>query len=245
MRLRLAFWTLALLRAAQAAEGNPDAPTSPASLPEWARPGWYRSARWDGGPIEAEKGRLSGWPGFEADGRTGTLTATRGWYDPRTIEFLKIAGINWAWVTWSVGFSHETESRQWEQLRTYVSECHRNGIRVAAYLSIANIFWQDIFHFHPASRGWVDLLDDGSPRYYSFPHRYMARISHPGWLEYVRKRVRAALDAEVDSFWIDNTFVYHGAENVQRFLALLHAEAAGRGRQVVIQSNYNRGIYTS
>jgi DNA-binding transcriptional regulator LsrR (DeoR family) len=48
-----------------------------------------------------------------------------------------------------------------------------------------------------------------------------------------RKKIdimRAALDADGDSFWIDNTFVYLGAENVERFLALLHAEAGGRGR---------------
>jgi len=217
---------------------------SPDSVPSWARPGAYRSARWDGGPIEAEKGRLSGWPGYADGDSTGILAATRDWYNPKTVEFLKIAGINWAWVTWSVGFSRQTEGKQWEQLRRYISECHKNGIRVAAYVSIANMFWSEMFENAPQSKAWVDILPNGSPRYYSFPHRYMARIDHPGWLEYARARVRAASDAGADSFWIDNTFGYHDSEKVRLFLSAVYGEAAAAGRKVVVMSNYNRGIYT-
>jgi hypothetical protein len=56
-------------------------------------------------------------------------------------------------------------------------------------------------------------------------------------------RVRAALDAGADSFWFDNTFDFHGAENVRRLLDEVYSEAVARGRQVVIMSNYNRRVY--
>lgn len=217
--------------------------TSPASVPEWARPGRYRPARWDGGPIETEKGRLSDWPNFTLADDRGVMAATRDWHNPRTVEFLKTAHINWAWITWSVGFSRQTEEAQWAQARRYIEECHRSGIRVAAYLSIANMFWADMFENAPDSRDWVERLSDGSPRYYKRPHRYMARITNTAWLDYVRMRVRTALDAGADSFWLDNTFQYHGAENVRRLLEEVYAEAAAHGRQIVLMSNYNRGIY--
>lgn len=37
---------------------------SKASVPDWARPGKIRFARWDGGALEAAKAILSGWPEF-------------------------------------------------------------------------------------------------------------------------------------------------------------------------------------
>ena len=216
---------------------------SPASIPDWARPGRIRSARWDGGPIEAEKGRLSDWPHYTAADELGVMAATRGWYHPRTVEFLKTAHINWAWITWSVGFSEKTERIQWEQAQRYIEECHRQGIRIAAYLSIANMFFADMFENVPGSREWVEMLPDGTPRFYKRPNRYMARIDGRPWLDYVKMRVRAALDAGADSFWIDNTFAYHGEENVRRLLDEVYGEAVERGRQVVIMSNYNRNVY--
>jgi hypothetical protein len=130
--------------------------THPDSVPEWAQPGSYRAARWDGGPIEAEKGRLSGWPFFTDSDERGVMAATRDWYDPRSIRFLQTAHINWAWVTWSVGFAQQTEEKQWEQVRRYIAECHKNGIRAAAYFSIANMFWQDMFAHVPGSHSVWD-----------------------------------------------------------------------------------------
>ena len=214
------------------------------SLPDWARSGAVRSARWDGGPAEAEKGRLSGWPNYTLEDRLGVMAATRDWYNPRTVEFLKMAHVNWAWVTWSVGFSHQTEKPQWEVARRYIEVCHKSGIKVTAYMSIANMFWKDMFQNEPASRDWVQILPDGSPFFYSPPHRYMADISRREWLDYLKVRVRGALAAGADGFWIDNTFEPCGAANVQKLLAEIYLEAAHFGRKIVINSNYNNGIFT-
>src|ERR1700679_3053002 len=41
----------------------PAGPT-PDSVPDWAKPGRIRFARWDGGPLETAKGILSGWSKF-------------------------------------------------------------------------------------------------------------------------------------------------------------------------------------
>ena len=66
----------------------------PASVPAWFQTGKFRSARWDGGPIEAEKGVLSHWVNYTEDDPRQILQATRDWYNPRTVELLRMAHIN-------------------------------------------------------------------------------------------------------------------------------------------------------
>ncbi len=218
--------------------------TNPATVPSWFQPGKFRPARWDGGPIEAEKGVLSGWPNYTMDDPRQVLQATRDWYNPRTIEFLKIAHINWAWVTWSNGFSAETEQEQHRLVSAYIKACHKNNIYVAAYFSIGNMFWKDMFEHEPESIAWVKRLPGGGPLFYSRPNRYMADITHRDWLSLQEERVAAAARAGADAFWIDNTFGYYGEKNVMNFLDAIYRTASRINPHVVIMSNYNHGIYT-
>ncbi|MCL5005651.1 MAG: hypothetical protein M1404_03885 [Acidobacteria bacterium] len=217
---------------------------NPANIPPWFQTGMFRSARWDGGPIEAEKGELTGWPNFTPDSPLHVLQATRNWYNLKTIRFLKIAHINWAWVTWSNGFSPVTEEKQWRLLRAYIKACHENNIRVAAYFSIGNMFWEDMFEHLPQSIAWVKRMPDGSPWFYSRPNRYMADITNPGWVALQKERVTAAARAGVDAFWIDNAFSYYGEQNVGNFIDAIYAVVSKINPHIVIMSNYNRSIYT-
>ncbi len=155
----------------------------PATVPPWFETGKFRSARWDGGPLEAVKGTLSHWPNYTEDDPRQVLEATRDWYNPKTVELLKMAHINWAWVTWSNGFSPQTERKQWELLGNYITKCHDSHIRVAAYISIANMFWKDMFEHVPGSIGWVERDFQGAPLFYGRPNRYMADIHIPEWIE--------------------------------------------------------------
>jgi len=238
-------WTVVLATSGIALDKHTPRPIlDPASVPSWFQTGRFRAARWDGGPIEAEKGRLSGWPNYTADDPDGVLRATRDWYNPKTVEFLQIAHINWAWVTWSNGFSPATEKEQWALLARYIAACHKSNIRVAAYISSANIFWKDMFKELPASIAWVERDFHGGPVYYTRPNRYMADIANPEWLELQKARIEAAARAGADAVWIDNTFSNHGEEKVTRLIDALYAAASRINPHFVIMSNYNRGIYT-
>jgi hypothetical protein len=216
----------------------------PSKIPTFFKTGRFRSARWDGGPIEAEKGRLSGWPNYTADDPRQVLQATRDWYNPGTIELLKKAHVNWPWVTWSVGFSPETERLQQELVARYIELCHRENIHVAAYFSVGNMFWKDMFEKVPDSFAWVDRMPDGGPRFYSRPNRYMADIANREWMKLQHERVEAAVRAGADALWIDNTFAYCGEKKVTNFLDEIYEAAARTNPHVVIMSNYNHGILT-
>jgi len=215
-------------------------------VPEWARTGNFSFARWDGGPIEVSKGALSGWPGFVVPDPQ-VIYATTHLYDPPTVELLERAHVNWIWVTWSVGFSNQTEAAQQVLLRKYIEDCHRHGIHVTAYMSIGNIFWEDMFAYVPESRDWL-LRINGQPVPYGTADyaavgrvtRYLADLSLEAWQQYTLGRVIAAVDAGADAIMFDNNSSLYSRQLLEQFTARALAEARKKNPQVVMSSNYPR-----
>jgi len=218
------------------------------AVPEWARTGNFTFARWDGGPLEVSKGVLSGWPGFVVPDPQ-VIYATTHLYDPATIELLERAHVNWIWVTWSVGFSNETEAAQQAILRKYIEECHRHGIHVTAYISISNIFWQDMFANVPESKDWL-LRINGQPVPYGTADyaavgqvtRYLADLSLEAWQEYTLARVLAAVDAGADAIMFDNAASVYSRALLEQFTARALSEARKKNPQVLLSSNYGRDM---
>ena len=139
--------------------------------------------------MEVRKALLSGWDAIrEAD----AVPACETFYNDQTIHMLQDAHINWIWVTWSSGFAQETEAQQRQILRPWIAKCHAAGIHVTAYLSLTNMFIDDMLAHVPASQGWMQLEADGTPRPYSAAKykgkitRIIACLNNPGWLEYSR-----------------------------------------------------------
>lgn len=190
-------------------------PSGPArgSIPDWAVPGKIRFSRWDGGRIETAKAFLSGWPGLNPPDPNLLYTMTN-WYDPSTVRFLKEADINLVWLTFSVGFSNQTEARHQAEVRRYIEECHRQGIHVMAYESIGNMFWEDMFEVAPKSKNWVAHGSDGKPIPYGAGTytkmgrvtRYMADFQNPEWRDYLLKRIDLAIESGADGLMYDNNF---------------------------------------
>ena len=218
------------------------------AVPEWARTGNFSFARWDGGPIEVSKGILSGWPGFLVPD-SQVIYTTENLYDVGTIELIERAHVNWIWVTWSNGFSNQTEEVQQVLLRRYMEECHRHGIHVTAYVSIANMFWEDMFLHVPESRDWI-LRINGQPVPYPAADyaavgrvtRYMADLSLEAWQQYTLGRVISAVNARADGIVFDNSSSIYGRELLEQFTARALAEARKRNPQILLMSNYPREL---
>ncbi len=216
------------------------------SVPEWARPGRIRFARWDGGRIETAKAMLSGWPGFNPPdpNRVDTMT---NWYQPETVRFLREAGVNMIWVTFSNGFSIQTEAPHQQQVRRYIDECHRQGIRVMAYESIANMFWEDMNQYVPESVNWTHLGKDGKPTRYSAGDytkmgritRYMADLKKPEWRAYLRRRIDLALDAGADGVIYDNNFSDYLLETYRE----IYQYGASRKKDFLLMGNFHENTY--
>ena len=181
---------------------------SRASVPPWALPGRMRFARCDGGPVEVCKAFMSGW---EAIRHPDAILPCATFYDDATIAMLRRARINWIWVTWSVGFSHETEAVQRRLLTPFIAKCHAAGIRITAYVSLTNMFIDDMLQHEPRAKNWMQVEADGTPRPYSAakydgkPTRIIACVNNPEWLEYSKQRIASAVAADVDAIQYDNS----------------------------------------
>ncbi|MCK9571346.1 hypothetical protein M0R72_20525 [Candidatus Pacearchaeota archaeon] len=165
-------------------------------------------ARWDGGPLEVAKAQLSGWY-YMRDPQA--VEATANWYQgAESIALLLGAGINTIWVTWSVGFSPRTEAPQQEQLRRFITECRTHGISVHAYMSMCNMFREDMTVYCAKSQDWLQCDLTGKPVPYGAaiysgePTRLLACLNHPDWRNLLLKRCEEAMAAGCDGLEYDN-----------------------------------------
>lgn len=224
------------------------------ALPAWGRPGLLRVNDWMGGPIWSAQCTLLGLPGFfEANPRILYAETTR--YDPRTVDLLERAHINWALVVWSGGFSNESERVQQDLLRVFMAECHRRGIHVTAYLSVSMMAVEDMIAHVSESRTWV-LEKDGQPVPYGAAGDYkkvgrityyMADLRKQSWQEETLHRALGAVEAGADGVYFDNNFpnLYGpgGPELMGKFKARVLAEGRKRNPHLIVTSNYHASSY--
>ena len=172
--------------------------------PQWAQTGLFRFIRLDAGPLQVAKAFLSGW---EYISSPRAIHACSEFYNDETIHLLKVANFNWISVTWSVGFSLKEESAQQKMLKDFIIKCHEQGIKVSAYLTIANMFWENLFADEPQSKNWVQIQFDGSP-VLNLGHekRYLACLNNPDWMDNIKIRLDSALEADVDGLHLDDLF---------------------------------------
>jgi hypothetical protein len=216
------------------------------TVPAWAKSANIRFARWDGGRIETAKAMLSGWEGLNPPDPDIAYTMTN-WYGSDTVKLLVKAHINVVWITLSVGFSPEAEAAHQAEVRRYIAECHRNGIHVMAYESIANIFWEDMFARHPEAKGWVQLRKDGTPTPYGSADynrmgrttRYMADLNNPEWQKLVLQRVDLAIESGADGIIYDN----NSSDALIPMYEKIRDHAMERRHEFLIMANFHHDTY--
>lgn len=196
------------------------APDKHCFLPAWAERGKTQFHNRHGGPAEVAKNVLS-WMAlrdhsFDDLMKNGNLFSAKltpdviwGWTNAYTEKFLdELAdiGIGLLQVTWSCGFSLESESRQRDILVEFIEKAHARNIRICAYLSLTNIFWKDAFSQKPELEQIVARHTDGSPVLYGYCEaRYLACVNQPAWLEHLKEPMRLALTVgNADAVYFDN-----------------------------------------
>lgn len=176
-------------------------------IPPWARNGAIAYCRWDGGPLEVAKAHLSNWEYLTTPGAVAAMMET---YSDKGFELLKQAGFNWVWLTWSAGFSYEQEEVQQAVLRPFVKKCHEAGIHCTAYLSMCNLFAQDIEAHQPqlleslqrSAKG--EVVPYAAAKFFDKPLRLLGCLNHPTWKAHLRNRLKTAVDAGFDGAFYDN-----------------------------------------
>lgn len=178
-------------------------------LPSWLRQGKIRFARFDGGPIEVQKSlRSVGMIFSPEDEKVLGNVYSKDVYARRMVDLLVKAHVNFVWVTYSVGYSWDSESPQRALVRQVTRMLHEHGIKVAAYMCAVTIFWQSMFRDVPQSVRWLMFEPSGLPYRYAGGRdalRFIADLNNPGWVQYQEKRVGGIIDDGLDAIFFDNT----------------------------------------
>lgn len=148
----------------------------PESVPEWAKQGNFHFIRIDGGWIESWKAERTWWGREFSEEEKEVLANIYGKYSDPFLTRLMEADFNWIWVTWSNGWSVKEEKENRNLLKKFIERCHENGIRVTAYMSASNMFWESTFRDEPESVTWL-LIQNGRPVNYGGPDNPMRFIA--------------------------------------------------------------------
>jgi len=142
-----------------------------------------------------------------ADG-TKLAESIRNWYAPSTIDYLKRAGVDWVWLTWSVGLDSREEGKVSSQVREYIHRCRLQRIRVMGIVSAGQLILSpDLANTTKRtlkSPQGIPLPCQGqNPSTHPSVACYQANLDEPEWQKEVVTQSIKAVDAGADGVILD------------------------------------------
>lgn len=148
-------------------------------------------------------------------------------HSPEMIAQLKELGVNFLMIHCYKGAGFKTEQAGIEDAKRFADLAHRAGMRVGTYIG-GTMLYERLFDEEPNARQWQALGPRGEPQYYNPKQqfRYTAVRNHPGFIEYLKKPVRLAIeDVHADLIHFDNFgsgAASYDPFSKQQFRAFLH-----------------------
>ncbi len=127
-------------------------------------------------------------------------------HTPEMIAQLKDWGVNFVMIHCYKGAGFKTEQEGMEDAKRFTRLAHQAGLRVGAYIG-GTMLYERLFEEEPKAPQWRAFGPHGEPLYYhpSQQFRYAAVRNHPGFIEYLKKPVRFAVEEmHADLIHFDN-----------------------------------------
>lgn len=150
-------------------------------------------------------GRTTG--GMEGSARW--LDEWHHWFDSeactRTMQEL---GLNMLHCRFYKGLGWEFEKKDFPNVKEFVANCHKHGIRALAYVQFATLYYEVMQNEVPDLADWAAVDENGRKRTYGTSYfRWMPCINAPGFEPYLKKVVKIALtEGGFDGIMFDNCF---------------------------------------
>ena len=132
------------------------------------------------------------------------------WWDsedcPKLMEEL---GLNWLLCRFYKGMGWEEEKKDFPNVKRFVSNCHRHGVRAVAYIQYSTFYPESMGREIPDLMDWAARDSKGRPyRYCGMYFRYEPCPNNPAFEEYLKKLIRIALEeGGFDGVFFDNAYV--------------------------------------
>ncbi|MDY0167942.1 MAG: hypothetical protein RBS80_15445 [Thermoguttaceae bacterium] len=132
------------------------------------------------------------------------------WFDsedcPRLMEEL---GLNMLHCRFYKGMGWQHESKDFPNVKRFVANCHKHGVRVLAYVQFSTLYYEIMQAEISDLADWAAVDENGRKRTYhgSSYFRWLPCINAPGFEPYLARMVRIALtEGGFDGIMFDNCF---------------------------------------
>jgi hypothetical protein len=125
---------------------------------------------------------------------------------PEMIAKLKELGVNFLMIHCYKGAGFKTEHVGMEDARQFAALAHRSGMRVGTYIG-GTMLYERLYQELPEARNWQAFGPHGEAVYYTPAQqfRYAVVKHHPGFIEYLKRPVRFAIEeVHADLIHFDN-----------------------------------------
>lgn len=131
------------------------------------------------------------------------------WFDTKSPELMKELGLNWCHARFYKGMGWKTEKEDLPNVKRFVDACHRNGVKVLAYMQYSTLYYETMKEEIPDLENWACIDENGKRRIYWSEAYYRWRTCPTcrEWEEYVKPiMVIAITEGGYDGVMFDNAF---------------------------------------
>ena len=131
------------------------------------------------------------------------------WWDAHAPEKMEEVGLNFLHSRFYKGMGWDVEKRDLPNVKRFVDNCHRHGVKALGYVQFATLYPEAMRHEIPNVDAWASLNAKGEPNVYHGPNyfRTMPCIACREWEEYTKRMCTIALtEAGFDGIMFDNVF---------------------------------------
>ena len=129
------------------------------------------------------------------------------WFDSEACpSVMQELGLNFCHCRFYKGMGWNFESRDFPNVKRFVENAHRHGVRVLAYVQFSTLYYETMLDEVPDLADWAAVDENGKKRFYnSAYYRWLPCINAPGFEPYLKKMIRIALtEGGFDGIMFDN-----------------------------------------
>lgn len=141
------------------------------------------------------------------EGNAKWLEKWHHWFDSEECpKFMEDHGLNFIHSRFYKGMGWNFESKDFPNVRQFVKNCHKHGVRVLAYVQFSTVYYEIMKEEYPNIEDWACINENGKPvTYGTFYFRWKTCINNPEFEDLLKKMITIALtEGEFDGIMFDN-----------------------------------------
>ena len=148
------------------------------------------------------------------NGNARWLKPWMDWFDSESPALMEELGLNWLHCRFYKGMGWEVEKKDFPNVKRFVENCHKHGVRALAYVQFATLYPETMKREFPNLEEWAQVGLDGQKLIYhggggGSYFRWLPCVTCDEWVEHLEKVCTIALtEGGFDGIMFDNAFAH-------------------------------------